>query len=272
MTAALAHRGPDDAAFFEDEHVALGFRRLAVIDLATGQQPIRLEGDRAVIVLNGEIYNFRELRRELRRAGVPHPGRRRGGAAAARPRKASGRSRASTACSPSRSGSRDRRRLTLARDRFGIKPLFVCSQGDTLAFASELGALLAGGFPASRRLDRRELRHFLAQRYLSPGGCGVEGVRSLPPGDGAGGRPATARRSMPTGHPRPSRDAPRSPRPRTRWRRCCRARSRASSWPTCRWACSCPAASTPAPSRRSPRGSSPAPCAPSRSGLPAPVR
>ena len=65
MTGALAHRGPDDRGAYDDPDIALGFRRLSVIDLETGQQPIRLADDRAVIVLNGEIYNYRELRREL---------------------------------------------------------------------------------------------------------------------------------------------------------------------------------------------------------------
>jgi len=65
MSAAMVHRGPDDEGSYNDPDVSLGFRRLSVIDLETGQQPIRLEDDRAVIVLNGEVYNFRELRREL---------------------------------------------------------------------------------------------------------------------------------------------------------------------------------------------------------------
>lgn len=180
MTAALAHRGPDDDGLFEDAHVALGFRRLAVIDLATGQQPIRLDGDRAVIVLNGEIYNFRELRRELGEHGF----RTRGDVEVALrllDRDGTGAITRLNGMFAFALWEPGRRRLTLARDRFGIKPLFVCTEGDTMAFASEHGALLAGGFPASRRLDRRELRHFLAQRYLSPGGCALEGVRSLPP-------------------------------------------------------------------------------------------
>src|SRR5262245_23880938 len=65
MSAALSHRGPDDQGSYADDRMSLGFRRLAVIDLETGGQPIRLPEDAAVIVLNGEIYNFRELRAEL---------------------------------------------------------------------------------------------------------------------------------------------------------------------------------------------------------------
>ncbi|HPW54131.1 MAG: asparagine synthase (glutamine-hydrolyzing) [Thermoanaerobaculaceae bacterium] len=181
MTASFAHRGPDDSGTFEDEHIALGFRRLAVIDLETGHQPIRLEGDRAVIVLNGEIYNFRELRAELGGAAVF---RTRGDVEVALrllDRDGSGAVTRLNGMFAFALWEPGRRRLTLARDRFGIKPLFVCEEGDDLAFASELGALLAGGYPTTRRLDRRELRHYLAQRYLSPRGCALEGVRSLAP-------------------------------------------------------------------------------------------
>ena len=69
MTHALTHRGPDDEGFFDDESVTLGFRRLAVIDLETGQQPIVDPERQLAIVLNGEIYNFRELREELQQRG-----------------------------------------------------------------------------------------------------------------------------------------------------------------------------------------------------------
>ena len=69
MTRVLAHRGPDDEGSFDDGWVSLGFRRLSVIDLETGQQPIVLDDPPLVIVLNGEIYNFRELRAELEAAG-----------------------------------------------------------------------------------------------------------------------------------------------------------------------------------------------------------
>jgi len=69
MTRALTHRGPDDEGFFDDGQASLGFRRLSVIDLETGQQPIVLTDGPIAIVLNGEIYNFRELRSELEAKG-----------------------------------------------------------------------------------------------------------------------------------------------------------------------------------------------------------
>jgi asparagine synthase (glutamine-hydrolysing) len=183
MAAAMAHRGPDDEGFFDDDTVSLGFRRLAVIDLETGQQPIRLEGDRAVIVLNGEIYNFRELRSEL---AARHPFRTRGDVEVALTLWAEQGAAALARLNgmfATAIWDRERRTLSLARDRFGIKPLFVCREGRAVAFASELAALLAAGFPADRTLSLAELRHFLAFKYPSPAGTILEHVQPLHPGD-----------------------------------------------------------------------------------------
>jgi asparagine synthase (glutamine-hydrolysing) len=181
MTHALAHRGPDDNGTYTDERISLGFRRLAVIELETGQQPIRLENDRAVIVLNGEIYNFRELRRELEPRHRFHS---KGDVEVVLRLYAE----QGIDCLRRLNGmfslaiwDRAKRILFLARDRFGIKPLFLHRTADRLAFASELGALLAAGIPRDRRLDRLELLHYLSQKYVSPGGSILEGVRSLPP-------------------------------------------------------------------------------------------
>jgi asparagine synthase (glutamine-hydrolysing) len=181
MTHALTHRGPDDNGSYADEQIGLGFRRLAVIDLETGQQPIRLEDDRAVIVLNGEIYNFRELRRELE---PRHRFRSKGDVEVVLRLYAE----QGIECLQRLNGmfalaiwDRVQRTLYLARDRFGIKPLFLHRSPERLAFASELGALLAAGLPPSPRLNRLELLHYLSQKYVSPGGAILEGVRSLPP-------------------------------------------------------------------------------------------
>jgi asparagine synthase (glutamine-hydrolysing) len=181
MSAALSHRGPDDEGSYADGSASLGFRRLAVIDLETGQQPIRLGDDAAVIVLNGEIYNFRELRAEL----TPrHTFRTRGDVEVVLKlyaehgidalRRLNGMF--ALAIWDARKST-----LFLARDRFGIKPLYVYRRGDLLAFASELRGLLAGGFPPEPEIDRLELHHYLHQKYVSPGGSILRGVRSLPP-------------------------------------------------------------------------------------------
>lgn len=181
MRDALAHRGPDDQGFYADDDVTLGFCRLAVIDLDTGQQPIRLENDRAVMVLNGEIYNFRELRRELEQR---HRFRTKGDVEAVLRLFAED----GIACVSRLNGmfamaiwDRAEQTLHLARDRFGIKPLYYCREDGAVAFASEVSALLAGGFPRERTLDLAELRHYLATKHLSTSGSLLTGVRSVPP-------------------------------------------------------------------------------------------
>ncbi len=183
MTGALVHRGPDDEGFYDDNPVSFGFRRLAVIDIETGQQPIVLEDGRAAIVLNGEIYNFRELRAELEAKG--HVFRSRGDVEVVLRLFAE----EGIGCLARLNGmfalalwDRRERVLHLARDRFGIKPLFWCREGGLVGFASELRALLTGGFPARRELDPVELRHYLALGYASPGGALLKGVAAVPPG------------------------------------------------------------------------------------------
>ena len=181
MTRALAHRGPDAEAYFEDEDIVLGFRRLAVIDLATGDQPIVMPESGAVIALNGEIYNFRELRGELE---GEQRFRTRGDAEVALrllvSRGMAAVTRLDGMFAVALWQPREKK-LYLVRDRFGIKPLYVWQEGDTVAFASEVGALLAGGFPPRRRLDLVSLRHFLDQKYVPPHRSIVAGVRALPP-------------------------------------------------------------------------------------------
>jgi len=182
MTGRLVHRGPDDEGFFDDEGVSLGFRRLSVIDLETGQQPIVLTNGPIAIVLNGEIYNFRELRTELEARG--HRFRSRGDVEVVLRLY----SEEGIGCLERLNGmfalalwDGREKTLHLARDRFGIKPLFWCREGARVGFASELRALLAGGFPNRVELDRAELRHYLALGFPSPNGTLLEGVRAVPP-------------------------------------------------------------------------------------------
>ena len=182
MTRALTHRGPDDEGFFDDEGITLGFRRLAVIDLETGQQPIVDPERQLAIVLNGEIYNFRELREELRQKG--HRFHTRGDVEVVLRLWAE----EGPGCLDRLNGmfalavwDGEQRTLFLARDRFGIKPLYLCREDGELAFASELRALRAGGFPAAPRLDEVQLRRYLAHGYLAPDAAPLTGVRSLPP-------------------------------------------------------------------------------------------
>jgi len=143
MTATLRHRGPDSGGLHVDGRVGLGMRRLKVIDLETGDQPMANEDGTVVTVFNGEIYNFAELRADLERRGhvfrthsdtevIVHQYEEDGPRCVER-----FRGMFAVAVWDGR-----RRELALMRDRFGIKPLFVAENGGRLAFASEIKALL----------------------------------------------------------------------------------------------------------------------------------
>jgi asparagine synthase (glutamine-hydrolysing) len=157
MSRSLAHRGPDSAGSFVDGPVALAARRLAIVDLHGGEQPVGNEDGRVRVVLNGEIYNHPELRAALARRGhtfttasdtevLVHLYEERGPAFVQELR----------GMFALALWDAHRRRLVLARDAFGIKPLYYRSDHGVLAFASELRALPAG------EIDLRALQGFLA--------------------------------------------------------------------------------------------------------------
>lgn len=187
MMATLARRGPDDAGSFVDPagSLRLGFRRLAILDLSpAGHQPMVSQSGRSVIIFNGEIYNFPELRRELEAAGY-------------RLRSRSDSEvllehleRDGLAILPRLRGmfafawyEIPARRLTLARDPFGIKPLHLQQLADgRLAFASQLDTLLAVPWQKPEALDPAALAIYLRLSHLpSPYGF-YRGVSQLPPG------------------------------------------------------------------------------------------
>jgi asparagine synthase (glutamine-hydrolysing) len=186
MAATLRHRGPDDAGSWCDEEagIALGFRRLAILDLSpAGHQPMVSGSGRWVIAMNGEIYNFMEVRKVLDGQGV----RFRGNSDTEVLLEAVDRwgvRRALQACAGMfgvAAWDRHQRELTLARDRLGIKPLLMGRAGRSLVFASEMRALVA-----HPELDRRVRPQAVAEylRYLSvpePGTI-LEDVSKLPPG------------------------------------------------------------------------------------------
>jgi len=143
MTAALRHRGPDDEGAYVDDHVALGVRRLAVIDLAGGQQPIANEDGTIQVVLNGEIYNFADLRDRLERRG--HRFRTCSDAEVI----VHAYEESGAECVRDLDGmfafalwDGSRQNLLLARDRMGEKPLYYYAGPDAFVFGSELRALL----------------------------------------------------------------------------------------------------------------------------------
>jgi asparagine synthase (glutamine-hydrolysing) len=182
MSGRLVHRGPDDDGLFCEGPVALAARRLSIIDLAGGHQPIANEDGSAVVVQNGEIYNYRELKHELERAGhrfatdcdteVLVHGYEEWGEAFVE------RLRGMFAIAL---WDKRRRRLLLARDRFGIKPLYYGDAGGGLAFASELKAMLEQpGF--SREIDPQAVAAYLAFNSIPAPLTIFKGARKLPPG------------------------------------------------------------------------------------------
>jgi asparagine synthase (glutamine-hydrolysing) len=182
MNATLVHRGPDDEGLFHRGPVALAARRLSIIDLAHGHQPIASEDGSVVVVQNGEIYNYRELKRELESAGhrfatdcdtevLVHLFEEHGEGFAERLR-----GMFAIALWDDRE-----RRLLLARDRFGIKPLYYRHAGGTLSFASELKAMLEQP-GLSREIDPRAMSAYLAFNSIPAPLTIFAEVRKLPPG------------------------------------------------------------------------------------------
>jgi asparagine synthase (glutamine-hydrolysing) len=177
MLRALVHRGPDSGGSYTDGPVALGARRLSIIDLAGGDQPIENEDGSCVVVQNGEIYNYPELRRELERCGHVFKTRcdtevhlhlyEEHGPEYARLL----RGMFAVALWDSR-----RRRLVLARDRYGIKPLYYRNVGGALEFASELRALPRGD------IDLDALEAFLAFNSIPAPYSIFRDIRKLPAG------------------------------------------------------------------------------------------
>jgi len=183
MTRTLAHRGPDGegVAVFDGGRSGFGHRRLAILDLEeTGDQPLELDGHR--LVENGEIYNFRELRRADRRPDLPYRGT---GDAEVLLHLLAARGREALAAIEGMFAfayfdPRDRS-LLLARDRVGIKPLYWFEKGDTFLFASEPKALLL--HPAvSGEVDPESLGDYLSYGYVPLDRAIFRGIRKLPAG------------------------------------------------------------------------------------------
>ncbi|HEX5385196.1 MAG TPA: asparagine synthase (glutamine-hydrolyzing) [Gemmatimonadales bacterium] len=181
MADAIAHRGPDDATIHVEPGFGLGFRRLSIIDLAGGRQPIPNEDDTVWVVLNGEIYNYQTLRRQLLARGhrfrtqsdtevLVHLYEDRG---ADLVRELRGMFAFAL-------WDRRRRRLLIARDHLGQKPLYWARQGERLYFASEIKAILAVA-PALRTLDPIALDEYLTLRVIADDRSMFRGIRKLPP-------------------------------------------------------------------------------------------
>lgn len=182
MVGAMAHRGPDGEALWTDGDIGLGARRLAIVDVAGGHQPLRNENGSVLTVFNGEIYNHRELRELLRSRGhrfatetdgevIPHLYEEFGPGFVER---LDGIFAFALWDSESRS-------LLLARDQLGVKPLYFHHSSGEVRFASELKSLLeAGNVP--RILDHRALDEFLTFRFTPAPHTLLSGVEKLEPG------------------------------------------------------------------------------------------
>jgi asparagine synthase (glutamine-hydrolysing) len=181
-TASLIHRGPDQQGVYESAHVSLGAVRLTIIDLVSGEQPMRSEDGDVVLVYNGEVYNHAELRTELQALGhrfftnsdtevVLHAFL-----------------EWDTECFRRLRGMfglalwcESRRRLVLARDRMGIKPLYFCRKGHDIYFSSELKGILYNP-DIDRTLDLDGLNCYLRLNYVPAPFTLVRGIEKLLPG------------------------------------------------------------------------------------------
>ncbi len=181
-TDSMIHRGPDQQGIYETDQISLGAVRLKIIDLEAGAQPFFSHDRKTVLVYNGEIYNYRELRKELEDLGhafTTHSdtevllraflqwdiecfARLRGMFAAA-------------------FWQEEQRRLVLVRDRVGIKPLYICRLGDELYFGSELKTILAHP-EIPRQLDHKALHHYLTLNYVPGPFTLIAGIQKLRPG------------------------------------------------------------------------------------------
>jgi asparagine synthase (glutamine-hydrolysing) len=180
MAGALAHRGPDDEAYYHDDGVTLGFRRLSIVDIDGGRQPIANETGELILVCNGEIYNSPALRENLRRRGhrfrtnsdvevILHLYEEYGAGCLSHLE-----GMFAFALWDVRS-----RRIFLARDHMGQKPLYYYHDGDNFYFASEIQALVASG-AVERQLDIDALWHYMSLRFMPDHYSLIRGIRKIP--------------------------------------------------------------------------------------------
>ena len=186
MAKSLFHRGPDDGGFYVEGAVGMGFRRLSILDLSeAGHQPMISQDGQYVLVFNGEIFNYVELREDLRQLGYQF--------------RSSGDSEVLLAayrewgreCLSRLNGmwafviyDRRNRRIFGSRDRFGVKPLYYSRSPEVIQFASEIKALRASGYHRPEINWRTASKFLLEGRLDSQGETFYEGIEQIPPGSG----------------------------------------------------------------------------------------
>jgi asparagine synthase (glutamine-hydrolysing) len=182
MTDAVSHRGPDADGFYISNGIGLGHRRLSIIDLATGDQPLANEDQTIWVIFNGEIYNFADIRMELERAGhvfrthsdtevIVHAYEQWG-------ERAVDRFRGMFAFAV---WDEPRRRLLLVRDRVGIKPLYYSVTSSGVTFGSEIKSVIEDP-DVPRNWSAEALDAYLALTYVPSPRTMYEAIRKLPPG------------------------------------------------------------------------------------------
>ena len=181
MTELLAHRGPDDSGIFEAETACLGHRRLSIIDLSPGGHQPMIEGN-VVLLFNGEIYNYRDLRDDLEKVGVVCNTR------SDTEVLLKGYITWGAAIVPRLKGmfafaiwDAEKRRLLCARDPFGKKPLYYSWDGHRFIFASEIEAVITG-LGTRPGIDYSGLSNYLLKGYFRPGKTVYESVYTLKAG------------------------------------------------------------------------------------------
>jgi len=201
MRDIVAHRGPDDADNFIEGPVGLGHRRLSIIDLGTGHQPMQTADGRFTIAFNGEIYNYRELRRDLESKGVAFRTqsdtevilelhRLHGNDAV----------RFLNGIFAYALWDRQERVLLLARDRAGIKPLYYARTAHGIAFGSEIKSLFESGIVCKQCNDRHVPEYLLFRDVAGPETL-YSGVLTLPPAHWMAIREGTSREPVPYWRP-----------------------------------------------------------------------
>jgi asparagine synthase (glutamine-hydrolysing) len=184
MTEAIAHRGPDDGGHWIEENVGIGHRRLSIIDLSpAGRQPMVSTNDRYVLSYNGEVYNFKELRNELESKG--HEFRSQTDSEVVLNALVEWKTKAITRFNGMFAFAlwdRKERTLLLARDRYGIKPLYVSQQGNTFSFGSEQKAILKSP-TFKRKLDKPALLEYFTFQNIFSDRTLFEDIQLLPPGN-----------------------------------------------------------------------------------------
>ena len=182
MSSVLHHRGPDDDGFHTDRGISLGMRRLSIIDLSTGKQPIYNEDNSICVVYNGEIYNYKSLRAELEKKGhrfatntdtevIVHGYEEYGEEVVKHLNGMFGIALWDSA----------QKKLLLAVDRMGIKPLYYTSFGKKFLFGSEIKAILQYG-EIKREMSRKAMLDYLTFRYTPTEQTIFEGIKKLAPG------------------------------------------------------------------------------------------